>query len=61
MWSKNSQMYKLNLEKARGPGQTDNTRWIIEKPRELKKKIYLYFIDYTKAFDCDDHNNLEKS
>ena len=25
-----------------------------------KKKIYLYFIDYAKAFDCVDHNKLWK-
>ena len=31
---------------------------IIGKSRELKKKIttYFCFIDYTKAFDCVDHN-----
>ena len=33
-----------------------NIRWIIEKPRELQKNIYLCFIDYAKAFDCVDHN-----
>ena len=32
--------------------------WIIEKAREFKKKIYFCFIDYTKAFDCVDHNKL---
>ena len=26
-----------------------------------KKKIYFCFIDYTKAFDCTDHNKLENS
>ena len=26
-----------------------NTCWIIEKPRELQKKFYFCFIDYTKA------------
>ena len=30
---------------------------IIEKSREFQK-IYFYFIDYTKAFDCVDHNKL---
>ena len=34
--------------------------WIIEKARELQKNIYFCFIDYTKAFDCVDHNNLWK-
>ena len=30
--------------------------WIVEKAREFHKKIYFCFIDYTKAFDCVDHN-----
>ena len=34
--------------------------WIIEKAREFQKNIYYCFIDYTKAFDCVDHNKLWK-
>ena len=34
--------------------------WIVEKAREFHKKIYFCFIDYTKAFDCVDHNKLRK-
>ena len=34
--------------------------WIIEKAGEFQKNIYLCFIDYTKAFDCVDHNKLWK-
>ena len=34
--------------------------WIIEKAREFQKNIYFCFIDYTKAFDCVDHNKLWK-
>ena len=37
-----------------------NIRWIMEKARELQKNIYFCFIDYAKAFDCVDHNNLWK-
>ena len=33
---------------------------IIEKAREFLKNIYLYFIDYVKAFDCVYHNKLWK-
>ena len=33
-----------------------NIHWIMEKAREFQKSIYLCFIDYTKAFDCVDHN-----
>ena len=32
----------------------------IEKEREFQKNIYFCFIDYTKAFDCVDHNKLWK-
>ena len=28
------------------------------KAREFQKNIYFCFIDYAKAFDCVDHNNL---
>ena len=40
--------------------QSPNIRWIVEKARELQKNIYFCFIDYTKAFDCVDHNKLWK-
>ena len=38
--------------------QIANIHWIIEKAREFQKNIYFSFIDYTKAFDCVDHNKL---
>ena len=41
--------------------QIANIHWIIEKAREYQKNIYFCFIDYTKAFDCVDHNKLENS
>ena len=35
--------------------------WVyIKKAREFQKNIYFCFIDYTKAFDCVDHNKLWK-
>ena len=40
--------------------QIANICWIMEKAREFQKNIYFYFIDYAKAFDCVDHNNLWK-
>ena len=40
--------------------QIANTYWIITKAREFQKNIYFCFIDYTKAFDCVDHNKLWK-
>ena len=33
---------------------------IIEKAIEFQKNIYFFFIDYTKAFECVDHNKLWK-
>ena len=41
--------------------QIANSRWIMEKTKEFQKDIYFCFIDYTKAFDCVDHNKLWKS
>ena len=40
--------------------QIANTCQIIEKAREFQKNIYFCFIDYTKVFDCVDHNKLWK-
>ena len=40
--------------------QIANICWIIEKTRQFQKNIYFCFIDYTKAFDCVDHNKLWK-
>ena len=34
--------------------------WITDKARDFQKNIYFCFIDYTKAFDCVDHNKLWK-
>ena len=41
--------------------QIANICWIIEKAREFQKNIYFCFIDYTKAFDCEDNNKLWKN
>ena len=38
--------------------QIASTHWIIEKAREFQKNIYFCFIDYAKAFECVNHNNL---
>ena len=47
------------FRKGRGTrDQIANICWIIEKAREFQKNIC--FIDYTKAFDCVDHNKLWK-
>ena len=40
--------------------QIVNIFWIIKKAREFQKNIYFCFIDYSKTFDCVDHNKLWK-
>ena len=39
--------------------QIANICWIMEKAREFQKNIYFCF-DYSKAFDCVDHNTVWK-
>ena len=53
---------QAGFRKGRGTrDQIANICWIIEKAREFqKKKIYFFFINYAKAFDCVDHNRLWK-
>ena len=53
---------QAEFRKSRGTrDQIANIHWIIEKAREFQKNIYFCFIDYTKAFDCVDHDRLENS
>ena len=52
---------QAGFRKGRGTrDQIANICWITEKEREFQKNIYFCFIDYTKAFDCVDHNKLWK-
>ena len=54
-------MFKLVLEKAEEPEiKLPTSANIMEKAREFQKNIYFCFIDYTKAYDCVDHNKLWK-
>ena len=51
---------QAGFRKGRGTrDQIANLHWIIEKAREFQKNIYFCFIDYTKVFDCVDHNKLK--
>ena len=53
---------QAGFRKGKGTrGQIANICWIIEKAREFQKNIYFCFDEYTKAFDCVDHNKLENS
>ena len=51
---------QAGFRKDRGTrDQIANIHWIIEKTREFQENIYFCFIDYSKPFDCVDHNKLE--
>ena len=53
---------QAGFRKDRGArDQIANICWIREKAREHQKNIYLCFINFTKAFDCVDHNKLWKT
>ena len=53
---------QAGFRKGRGTRhQIANICWIIEKARNSRKKIYLCFIDYTKACNSVDHNKLWKT
>ena len=52
---------QAEFRKCRGTrDQLVNIHWIIEKAKGFQKDSYFSFIDYTKAFDCVDHNKLWK-
>ena len=52
---------QAGIRKGRGTrNQIANFHWSIEKAREFQKNMHLCFLDYTKAFDCVDHNKLWK-
>ena len=52
---------QAGFRKGRGTrDQIANICWIIVKARGFTKNIYFCFIEYAKAFDCVDHNELWK-
>ena len=59
----NGELSDVQAEFRKGTGtraQIANIHWIIGKAKAVQKNIYFCFIDYTKAFDCVDHNKLRK-
>ena len=50
-------MFKLDLEKTEAP-EIKHRQHLLA--REFPKNIYFCFVDYTKMFDCVDHNKLWK-
>ena len=53
----NRELPDVQAEFGKGRGTRNE---ITGKAREFQKNIYFCFIDYTKAFDCVDHNKLWK-
>ena len=54
-------MFKLVLEKAEEPEiKLPISTGSLKKQEGSRKNIYFCFTDYTKAFDCVDHNKLWK-
>ena len=52
MWTKNLEMYKLDLEKAEEPEiKLPTSTGLSKKAKEFQKNIYFCFIDYAKDFD----------
>ena len=50
---------QTGFRKGRGTkDQIANILWIVKKAREFQKNLYFCFTNYTKAFDCVDHNKL---
>ena len=57
--TENFQMFKLDSEKAEEPElKLPSSIGSSKKARAFQKNISLCFIDYTRAFDCVDHNKL---
>ena len=53
---------QAGFRKGRGTrDQIANICWIMEEAREFQKNIDFCFIDYAKAFDSVDHNELWKT
>ena len=58
----NQELPDVQTGSRKGRGTEDqiaNLNWFIEKVREFQKNIC--FINYTKAFDCMDHDTLWKA
>lgn len=52
---------QAGFRKDRGTrDQIANLRWIMEETREFQQKIFIGFLDYSKAFDCVNHELMWK-
>ena len=61
MWTKNFQVFKLNLEKAEEPEIKSPISVGSKKKQEIPEKHQLCFTDYAKAFDCGSQQSVENS
>src|SRR6218665_1437542 len=53
---------QAGFRKARGTrDHIANMRWIMERQLEYGKEVYMCFIDYSKSFDCINHDVLWKT
>ena len=54
----NFQIFKMDLEKV----EESNCQYLLDhqKSKKIPEKHLFCFIDYAKAFDCEDHNKLWK-
>ena len=53
-------MFQLDLEKSEEVGIKLPTAAGSSKKEEFQKTVYFCFIDYAKAFDCENYNRLWK-
>ena len=58
MWTMNFEMFKLDLEKIEEPEIKMPKSVGSSKKQEFQKNTCFWLIEYTKAFDCVDHNKL---
>ena len=58
LWTKNFQLYKVDLKKAEDKKSNCQHTLYHWNSKRIPKNIYFCFIDYAKAFDCVDHNKL---
>ena len=62
-WHMNGEIPDVQAGFRKGRGTRDQIaiiHWVIEEARKFQKNIYFCFTDYTKAFECVDHNKLWK-
>ena len=61
-WTKNFQMFKMDLQKAEEPEiKLPTSVGSLKNQENSRENIYFCLIDYTKPFDYVAHNKLENS